>query len=521
MTIEIQPDLINITSCESITSWSPAPSLDNIMQVELTGCMSAGVSATTSSEYVFTLPGATGADMSNGEHIFAWMSVQGLADYQVSGGLRMYVRDASANDGTWYVGGGDTHEGWNCFCIDPGSTPDVGAGTIDISAITHIGVQFKTLSTTRIVGKDVVANCFWDVIRYGKGYRIVCASGDRVGFEDIYQVDNNDAYKYGIITKKEGVYFCQGKMYFGDDGTGTIDYHDEGEVIIFRENEYIQTGFYGLELSGNSVGNSWFSIGEKAGEAGIKGCFIKNIAYIDVNHTNIDEMKIYGTTFVDISGTILPPYDSGNKEVYSSIFDSSNEVIGDTINIKGCQFINADDRALRLYPTGHHAEDLTFISCPTGVHITGLEGTYEMTLDNMTFSDCDADLENAIVNGIVTGNAINGTNASTIISTQGGDGVILNAVTVAIDVVDAATAPISGARVNVQTTGGQLLLNGMTDSNGSIETTYNYAGNNGIRVRIRKSSSGDPVRYIPQALPGTITVNGYSVTVPLTEDINI
>lgn len=529
MTVTIELDMTELYDGDSNSNWQGDDTVSTYdgIQREGTDCLGSQVSQGVGE---FWLSGMAAKNLEN-THIYSWMMANGTPDTIANGGFRIGVGDGT-NRVFYYVGGSDSYGfavgAWFCFVMDTANPPtgyheDAGSeGSLDWTNIQEVGVGFD------IVNKAVgtVDNCFWDICRYGNGLIVGGSDAGNPGtFAEIVADDESTSAgkAYGIIRELQaGVYGVQGKLIFGSTTTGS-HFQDENAIIVW-EDRLVAEGHYEIYLTGDSSYTNTFILGEKAGEAGIKGCIFKSAGsvkgIVDLSDANFDEMKVYAGSFLDASGITFPGYDSGNKEVYSVAFDSSNEVIADTITLKSCQFINSDQRALRLQVSGHHAEDLTFISCPTGVHITGISGTYEMDFDNFQFSNCDADLENAIVSGIVTGNMLNGSNASTFIHTEAGTGTIVNPVTVAITIKDAGGTPISGARVRVDNTGYTVnYFNGMTDAAGEVGFTVNYVDDVDINTIIRRSPQvPNLTRYYPQNNPGVIQAGGFSATYTMIED---
>jgi len=96
---------------------------------------------------------------------------------------------------------------------------------------------------------------------------------------------------------------------------------------------------------------------------------------------------------------------------------------------------------------------------------------------------------------------------------------VADATTVAVVVVDAAQAPIIGARVEVKkVSDGSELMNTTTDANGLASATVGYTGSAiGVIVHVRKNSPGD-TRYINESTLQTITNLGLTLTVTMRQD---
>ena len=147
---------------------------------------------------------------------------------------------------------------------------------------------------------------------------------------------------------------------------------------------------------------------------------------------------------------------------------------------------------------------------------TTTTGTYAYSNDN--FSGNLVDLRNDS-NGSVTAN-VTGTGGSPSIveNPQSASTTINNAVTLTITVKDALGVAIQNARVAVyKSSDNTELLNALTNASGVATTTFAFASDTPIYVRVRKTSTGT-TRYINNDSSGTITSAGFTATVTLITD---
>lgn len=450
MGITITPTgyLTDVDLCEAVGSWtsltSGAPSLDTVQQIQGSGCMATQAKATMSDTYYY--PGSWNL---TGKHVYIWMNVNGLT--ASSDGYQIYLYDGT-NSGYWYVGGGLQHQGWNCFVIDPSTTPDSGS-SVTVSSITRIGVRFNVL--TSVVG--TAKNCFWDAVRVGDGYKITSLDTDTITLEDIYNADSSSSYSYGIVGKKNGVYTIQGKLRFGDDTSGDIVFSDSAQVVVFPDNSKVSDSFYGIEVLANSGGTTKFQLGTKSGDSGISGCVLKAIGSksfsFDVSDGDIDELKIYGTSFLG-GGAISFPAAASGREVISCNFEECGQVVPSSVSMRKCNFINTSDAdSALLWNEDIDIGECSFISNTNGAGIempSAVGSPY--VYDNLQFSGNTYDVYNSSGSAIVISKT-NGSNPSTY------EGSTVTFVGAAVDTVitvkDLSTGSvISGARVLVWVTNG-------------------------------------------------------------------
>ena len=200
--------------------------------------------------------------------------------------------------------------------------------------------------------------------------------------------------------------------------------------------------------------------------------------------------NLYGCNLSQMRPSTL----NSSSAMQSCVISNSGEITTNGATINKCTFSNVQQQtpvggtwALIFSATGDATAvtNCNFVNCNKAIKIT-TAGTY--TFSNLQFSGNTFDVENAST-GLVTINATNGTNVSTHIETNGGTTVINNAVTLTVTVQTSNGTAIQNARVAIYKTGnivaGQELVNALTNSSGIVTTSYVYAGNQNIVVRVR------------------------------------
>lgn len=521
-------NMTDVSMCDSITGWAGGMSqfaLDTGVKVQGTGSLSGWINATTSATEYYAI---TSVDMSGGDHIYVWMFCSGVVDTQANGGYRIVLfsgADYVSNFATFYVGGNDTHgTGWQLMCCDASASPDLETGTFDNTDVIAVGVAFKTLTAAISKGKEFINNCYWDAVRYGTGLIVTSASTDDIDYEDIYGVDNNSTYKYGVIQKAYGAYVQTGEIIFGGTSTETVDVLIENEVLLFPSNEYTASGFYSVLPLGNATNPTYITIA---------GCYLKSAGLekfiFDASGANINTLSIDGSTF-DNAGKCT--FTSG-QSVTNTTFNACNIVTPSGATFTGNKITNPTasgiDTASMLYPWDtDNTQDLQFILSSGAVGhgiLIDTTGTYTFTghtfdgfaeTDGSTGSECVFnDSGGSVTINIVGGDTPtihNGTSASTTVN---------NSVYLTVNVKDKDNVAISGVQTAIFGSGGASLMNMDTTASGIAQTTYNFASDKDIYYRVRKSSAGGATRYVPVKGVGTIDSNGFTVTVVMYEDINI
>jgi len=403
MVISVAPNLTEVHDCDSVTGWSDTIaefSLETNVYVEGSGSLRAWINATLSAVEYYAI---STVDMSGGTHIYIWMLCTGVVDTKANGGYRIVLYTDSSNYATFYVGGNDTHgTGWLLMCCDVSATPDAETGTFDPADVTRIGVQFNVLTPAVKQGQVFVYNVFWDIVRYGTGLEITSGVSDAIEPDDIYVIDNDSTYKYGVVRRSYGAYIFTGELTFGDTGTASIDFEATNEVILFEENDLVSDIFNSILVLANATGTTNFELA---------GCFIGGngvtIFIFEAINTNIDIMTIIGCTF-KLCNSILLPVDAVNRLVDGCVFTECGQVIVST-----CEVINSkwDDCEPPLISSeSHRLSNAIIQNQDYGIEFD-TAGTY--SLSNVIFNNIATAHIHNTSGGLVTINASGTTNCTT------------------------------------------------------------------------------------------------------------
>ena len=490
MAITVTPNLTDITMCETVTGWSGGEGeflIDGDVPLQGTYCMSDWVDLTTGAVATYAI---TSTDMS-GTHMYVWLYCSGVVDTKTNGGYRLYAA-SSGGTATWYVGGKDTHPagGWNIFTVSLDATPDILTGTFDNTAVTSIGVAFKTLTAAPIKGQTRFNNVFWDAIRYGTGLTVTSASTDNISMADIYAVDDDSTLKYGVVTKPSGIdaYVVNGKITLGNTGTGTIDFLSSGEVVFFPSNDLVSSTFHGFEALGNTTGTTDVSSG---------------VAFVlDFDGSNLNTISLVGNSFTNSSA----PTFGASQTVTNNTFDGCGLITPSTATFTSNTVKNSAQTAsyaLFLAQT-HNVSKTTYSDNYWGFGVTPATSGAEYGEDGGIFSGNTADVYNTHATNAVTINKLNGSNASTSATAGGVVTLVTAPVTTLVTVKDINTkAVIVGARVYLVAgaggplTEGTVIFNEVTDSNGQVSDTRALATDQPVLGRVRMSTSSPYYKNVP------------------------
>jgi len=301
MALTVTTDLTRIADAETITGWvsygaggAGAMALEPDYFIQNANCISRGVSGATVKGMLFDL-GAGGTlnftTTHAGKLIYIWMrtSTPGLCETRTNGGIRIVIGSGTTTPGdaagvwsAWYVDGKDTidgTDGWKCYIIDPNlpASATFGGG-VDLTAVRYIGGVQRSTGTLKGQNFGI------DAIGYGFG-ELRCngtVTNEGRGFNELADADfgtvNN---RYGIIIRKEGILFVQGRLVLGDgSGTAALTFTSSNETLVWNHPTYFDgtrerpcvpdarpdgTPYYGIYRVGNSTGATDVTIGAKVG----------------------------------------------------------------------------------------------------------------------------------------------------------------------------------------------------------------------------------------------------------------
>jgi len=403
MAVNVTSQLSTLDSCES-ASWTVhniSGSMGSLAAIQVsdeeqppregTYCIGWDIDAENGGYYY----GFSSTDYSS-KIVYVWACVWTAAQLEVlapgggsQSGVYIIATDGT-NFGYWHVAGKDTYTGgWRCFAADLSRAPDTNSGSApNLANCTGIGIGFNHLAKSK-----AAHNAFVDYLRIGdsgSGLKTTTDSSSVADFADIYAGD--DSIAVGIL-RTDNVTFAQGPLNCGDNTSGDFEFLDTGKILLFEAAD-VPSGHYGITVLANSGGTIKFQLGTKSGDRGIQGCTIEGVIpfSMDFTDTDIDELKLYDTTFRNASTIDLPPNASG-REVIDCRFVGCGLVTPDTCVIEFCNFIEADATAVVISSISHNLSDSGFINCPVAIEIDA-EGTFPFS--NVEMSGCTTDIENSV-----------------------------------------------------------------------------------------------------------------------------
>ena len=485
VSVDITTTMTTMWNADTAGTWTgSSPDTFSGFQREGTACLGIAVS----NETVNTYTTVTSFNATQ-RIIYIWVSPRGTMDTTANGGIRIVAGDGT-NTVAYYVGGSDyatpftTGGGWYCYVLDANNLPTNFAtingneALIDWTAITQVGVGFKTLSKSL----GGAANCFWDIGRHGTGLIIGGGtSGDPGKWSEIAADDESTASgkAYGIIMEfQPGVYGVQGQITFGDNGTGSSHFEDTDAIIVFMDTG-VANNFYKIDLIGNSTGTNVFIQGIKTGSgdeiAGSNGITIMSgdpSVNVDLDNVNMDTVHWYAGKFFKIYGNINLPTDT-TSEIAGVIFDQCIQVTPNKCFLRNCIFSNTYSDSALVWDGSINIKNSTFSSNSDTIDASkhGIEhpiaGEYDY--DNLIFSGNDYDIEFSAASGDLTINAVNGANPATYNITGGG-----TSVTIVSPVSLTLTNLPNNTLVSVVKTSDRSVLHQENTGETGTEVVYNY-----------------------------------------------
>ena len=474
------------TNSVGVNTASPTP-------VEATSRLEMQVSNATQDAY-FTV---SSVDLTN-QVIYIWFSHRAEFDTLANVGVGIQIGDGT-NRVAYGIIGSDAiafshFEGpvvWQCLVLDvanraayPSVTIAGSAGSLNVAAITQIGLRMKTI--VKSIGGAV--NCFWDISRrLDKNANNGCAigviggtSGSPGTFEEIAAADRatGNQQAYGIVRKLgAGLYGVQGPLRFGNSTGTASSWFEVKNISVAFEDRKLSTDVYRIVIVDNGTGTTTFKLGTKVGSGitatGADGCnFIISAGvgglFDAATDTDVTDVFIYGSNFRGWEGGMS--FRAGHEFIGGVISQSG------AVNSGGATFVNSfitqptvaadasgfiwnvatdpdgymDGMVFSKGTNAHHAIEFGTTS-PTSITLRGIDFTGFSATNNAN----DSTFHVKRTTGTVTINVVNcsgnfgyRTDGATVV-------IVANPVTLEVTVLDGETqSPISGARVYVPVTNG-------------------------------------------------------------------
>ena len=433
------------------------------------------------------------------QHLRLWASItfNGNINTEANHGWQLYMSDGT-NASYWTVAGSDTYGGgWKQFVIYTGNTPDEISGTLNKAAITQIGMRFKFTSRPR----NVPANFWADAWYYGDGFTVTGGTlGDEIDYSHIAALDAAQAY--GIMTEVEDIYFTSGEITIGAGATTTY-FKPVGQKVQFKDQAVLST-LYQLIFEGSAC-----NIDIQGGTISAAGSQVVKLDASDItlnafSMTGVQASKLSDAIFIN-GQTVTNNVFNGSKQITPGVSIFQNNTISATTDTVG---------AVLLPSSQTNFKNNNFLDNTTGPAIEIPSGFGAASISDGDYFNGNTYDYNNLTGVTHTVSAVNLANPGSYTGTLV---VFDNAVSLTVTVFDKSTdLPIEFAHVLLHLTSDHStqVLYGTTNASGVITDSYNYGGDVAIDGWVRQwDLNGDD--YVPQDINGTITGNGFSLSVSL------
>ena len=507
----------------------------------------------------------------SGQLIYVWGNflAASLLNTQAANGFGICLSSGTPTASNYslftYYGSDNYAGGWVRMILDPTKTRSGGAGTLNTSNITHIGVFADVGGTTARFDNLILDAC--DV-----GNGLIITGTSTLGlFNEL--LTNEATQRYGIVRSlndSNSAVEIAGTLTLGDTSATASTITDEDSKIFAAEPIYYQGAevnavpntFAAINVVGGSGTNS-LSLGQPVSTTGGRNgiSIVGNDSYtfgIDFSDGNVETGNWYGCSFENLAGSLTFDaashnfkgnsisgcagftFVTGSEAVDCAFVNSAQITLSGTAALTSCvitessaasavtttELENLSNCSFTKGATGH-AVELTSIGdgsmnwdCSLSGYDTGSTGspiTPTSTGDEAIFVN--------VGSGTLTINVQDGASIPSIRSAGATVNVVAGQRTFTITVKDIDTdAALQNARVYVTAAAGGGLAEGtviidkvLTNASGQVSDTRSYSGNQPYVGNIRLASLG--TYYKATSISGTISSSAdTSINVSLIPD---
>jgi hypothetical protein len=395
------------------------------------------------------------------------------------GGFRIVLGSGLSDFDVWYVGGNDKdsypYGGFVNHVVNPTVTRDNWAGT-HTGTINYVGSAVYVLSGP---GKGEPHQV--DAMRYGRGSAIFehGQSGNYCTIAGFAAVNDNQSYRWGLISVIPGGYLWKGRMQLGS-ASNPVYFTDSNKTIFIQWTPKVTANFNTIEVlnASSEIYITGFTFQCLDTTTASKGRWI----------TTDDALVVLDScTFIDMSTFA---FDS-NTDIDDCTWRRCGQITQNGASFNGCLFSNMTDGVSLVVDNPDNIDNCTFIS-------DGLNHAIELT------SACAGNsytLTNFIVSGYATsdgstGNEViyNNSGGSVTINIDGGSGVSAISirggnVTLVANYSFTVTGLELGTEVTIVTSGTSTVLHhtesaSTSDGAGKYQITYSHGGGATVDVLI-------------------------------------
>ena len=485
-----------------------------------------------------------------GELIYALVNIQSNGAFRsygtgtFNGSFNLIAGSSTANLYHWNIASKGASNGWTggwkCLVLDPNITTGTESeGTPNLAAINTYGVWIDTDVSVR------ADSIFLDMIISAKGAIVTgspTVSGEAFDELATWCTDYTNR-AFGLIEVRGETYFQKGGITVGNGSTLTVfsaignnveceessfyngsawisSYPSDANYIVTTANASIDfenvnyAGYVDNKLEIDiSIGNA----------SSVVGGSLKLLRALSVKSTDTFD----GTVFQDNDALSLgtASYDNcsfiscGSQTITAAITSFTGNVFKPATGVTALLTTDLDNFSSCNFQSGGtgHAIDL-------GTGITTQSMTWNST--HSGYAATDGSTGNEVIKVAVADNNtltinVTGGDTPTIYNASTGNGAVIvsQSVSVTVTVTESDGTAIEGAAVYLKTSGGTVVLNGLTNASGVISGSYGGTTPATIDTSVSGVKHGSgviPFDYF--TLGGQIESTGYNATALLSEE---
>lgn len=449
-----------------------------------------------------------------------------LLDEFASAGAMIVLGDGTDRIG-YTVGGRDAvglpYANQYIFFKLDGSDAAANPGSADVDHHVFAGVEANlAFANITIMGygslhaakaQGAIPNVFLDNFRYvANGTIAASIVGGTVGTPETMAdvVGDDETVGAGMFANPLGDQFIIfAPTEWGDVGASDSFFEGIDEQWYFMGDNSgsraIGADNFNMQVVGGSGTNSFELTRVVMINTGVRSAF-------DLSDTDVDTLNLTAVSF-DAFAAITFPANSATKDMVALTFNDCDQVYFDDVDVDGATFNGTTDAGgAVLWDDGvdpSNQDNITFNTDGTGHAIDIDLNTASLTtfnIDGYTFDGYDGDGGTAADRVFLIDNALDGdvtinlTNSVALNVQGGGSGfsheiaagytgtvLILNTVTLTVQVDDSDGNPVDGASVRIElVSDGSEVAQGTTDSSGTFtDSTFNFSTDTDVLTKVR------------------------------------
>lgn len=426
---------------------------------------------------------------------------------------------------------GSSLTSWVTYAVDPTQTSSYSSGSPGAASTwDHFGMEWDMLGSGSLKGAPNAIG----VIRHGRELRAV--DGD-VGngyatFDGMAIHDADISRRYGILTPISGGYWFHGAIVMGQSGT-SVDFRDSDRSILVLDDPLVPAGFNEFVIENASSNVQWDGISITA--LGTNSPFLLTLGvgtfagdlcrFTGASTTTFASTSVCTNTTWDACARInLNEADiSGSSVINSTVAADEGAVFDDRTTTGSTTLSELDNTTFIQGAAAHHAirfganvdDDITL----TGIEFSGFSSVADATGATLRFDATTGSMNVNLVGCTVDGAPATSGNIGVDDAAGIAVTLVIDPVTISVNVTDSLGANIENARVFVETaaviSGGEMFeaaVTTLTQSAGVATCTtsavHGLATNDWVVIR---GAQPDEYNKVAQVTVSSTTIFTYAV----------